>query len=133
VPSKLTREFDRRVDRWLVGPGEVAPKDAVQSDPIWYSVPPIRWDAYLNDGIWGILRYLLKGLDHDSAGSFEVKPKPEGTILGKRSGYSESLGVQHRWQRLRFERDPRVWVGGPSVKMRRLVEHLCPELIGLVD
>jgi hypothetical protein len=133
VPSPLRRDFDCLMRGWLVGKGNPAPSRAVHRRTVRYSGLNAPVELYLRRGLLGALRYMLKGIAVDAAGGFGVDPKAQGVALGKRSGYAEALGAQHRWKRLPVAGQPKAWVGGPSCKMRRSALHLVPELFGLAD
>ncbi|RZK36886.1 MAG: hypothetical protein EOO61_09750 [Hymenobacter sp.] len=42
--------------------------------------------------IVGAKRYVLKGMDPDFARMWQIRPSPQGMIIGKRSGFSRNLG-----------------------------------------
>ena len=116
---------------WLVGPGNAAPQGAIKIKPVYYSGLADSPADYLEHGLLGSLRYFLKGLEEEHAGLLGSEAKPQGETLGKRCGYSEALGRQHRWKRIPV--GGRAWVGGPDVKMKHWVRHHFPELLGLAD
>ena len=131
VPAHLRRDFDRLMGGWLVGKGNDVPAGAIHARAVRHSASGAPAELYLRHGLLATLRYMLKGIAADEADAFGVVPEAQGVAKGKRSGYSEALGVQHRWSRIPVGR--LAWVGGPDVKMKRWVRHHCPELLGLAD
>ena len=44
----------------------------------------------------GAKRYILKGMDPHFARIWKIRPSPQGNIVGRRSGFSRSLGPAAR-------------------------------------
>jgi hypothetical protein len=129
VPPALADAFDRLAPRWLLGPGRQPPEGAVRSDPLFYSHLGPTHPQYLEHGLLGVSRYLLKGLEPGGLPG-GISLVPQGTIMGKRSGYSEALGEQHRWQIIRAPAWRGAWVADGPSRLRRWVGYVRPELAG---
>jgi hypothetical protein len=74
----------------------------------------------------------LKGLKPSGA-AYGIHFKPQGVILGKRSGYSEALGEQHRWKIIRDPSWRGAWLADGPCRVRRWLGYACPELLGKAD
>ena len=117
VPDEWATEFRRRCDAWVrASGGEVRPKVLRLGQ-----VPKRRsFDSYdnLKKGIIGLLVYVFKGADDTTCREFCISHEPQGTIHGKRCGYSESLGPKRRhFPTTALPRYPRIRVAG--VRTRR--------------
>lgn len=79
IPPGLIREFWRMVPVWVTATtgGEIG-VNAVKHRKIY--------------NIVGAKRYVLKGMDPDFARMWQIRPSPQGLIIGKRSGFSRNLG-----------------------------------------
>jgi hypothetical protein len=84
---------------------------------------------YLEHGLLGISRYLLKGVEPGGLDR-SLNLKPQGTIMGKRSGYSEALGQQHRWKIIRNPAWRGAWVADGPCRVRHWLGYVRPELVG---
>jgi len=83
LPTPLSEDFGDRVLRWLEGLiGSGVPRRAVDIRPIRTLV--------------GVTRYLLKGINDVWGPHLEIRPIPQGEIIGKRSGFSRNLGPAAR-------------------------------------
>jgi hypothetical protein len=80
VPADRKADFAKRLPQWLAAIGvQITDDAAILIEPA--AKPKVL--AY----------YLLKGINPPNAGSYGVKfCSPQGTIVGKRSGFSRSLG-----------------------------------------
>ncbi len=89
VPDHLVRRFRVMADRWVqhVG-GNPKNRGAVRMTRDKFG----RADYHA--AIEGLLRYMLKGLELEAARLLRIEPQYDkaGTVIGKRCGFSESLG-----------------------------------------
>lgn len=86
LPRQRLADFMTRLPRWIA---TVA--DGITS-PEAIDVRPIRNP--------GVRRYMLKGADPAYAAFCKIDPVPQGEVIGKRSGFSRSVGPAAR-RRLR--------------------------------
>jgi hypothetical protein len=133
LPPMLAKDFNRLKAGWLSGPGNTASNGVFHSKAVHHSGPSASTEVYLHHGLLGVLRYMLKGIEPSAGPAFGITPVLQGRTLGKRSGHSEALGAQHRWKRIPYAEKPGISVGAPSVVMRRVVLHACPELLGQAE
>jgi len=94
VPGHLYRDFKKMVPRWIDGePDQSGHNKTFWPTPIKYGFGVNRWKK-----LKGVVRYILKGIESDSANEFGIKPKPEkaGIVFGKRCGTSENIGRKAR-------------------------------------
>jgi hypothetical protein len=83
LPAQLSKGFDTRLLRWMEGlAGTSVSRRAI-------NIRPIRT-------LVGATRYLLKGINEAWGPHLEVRPVPQGLIVGKRSGFSRNLGPTAR-------------------------------------
>ena len=79
IPQGLIREFWRTVPAWVAATTAGAIEtNAVKHRRIY--------------SIIGAKRYVLKGMDPHFARMWQIRPSPQGMIVGKRSGFSRNLG-----------------------------------------
>jgi hypothetical protein len=83
VPNHRLPDFQVKLERWLANVG-AAPTDAGAIDIRDAKNP--RGAGY----------YLLKGTNPVYASGFGVTPIPQGSVIGKRSGFSRSLGPSRK-------------------------------------
>jgi hypothetical protein len=79
IPRGLIREFWRMVPLWV----EITTGGAIGASTV-------RHKRIYN--ITGMKRYVLKGMDPHFARAWKIKAVPQGTVTGKRSGFSRNLG-----------------------------------------
>jgi hypothetical protein len=79
IPHARLHDFEMRVWGWVdtVG-GRISPAGAIDIGPIFHEK--------------GLRRYLLKGIAEPWAAQFGAAYKPQGLIIGRRSGTSINLG-----------------------------------------
>ena len=83
VPKGLIREFWRLVPEWVAATaGPITSPAAIKHRRIYRVV--------------GAKRYILKGMDPHFARIWKIRPSPQGNIVGRRSGFSRSLGPAAR-------------------------------------
>ena len=126
VPFRLLMDFRRSAKRWLVLAGGTMRKGALHFLPLNHVGPQDDQQGYLKSGLWGTLRYLCKGIDPASAQDFQIRPKDQGVVCGRRCGYSEALGEGRRW--LPVDRPNSRYVTGLDSVRRRFAKAVCPEL-----
>jgi hypothetical protein len=129
VPTAHVADFNRAQRRWIKMSGALNRPGVLRSSDIWYSDFSRGLQPYLCDGLWGILKYLLKGLAPESAERLGIAPQDEGPVHGKRSGCSEALGPARRWVQERPRPASAVRFSAAS-RMRHFIRHTCPELAG---
>lgn len=79
IPRGLIREFWRLLPVWIEATaGPIDGPGAIKHRRIY--------------GIVGAKRYVLKGMDPHFARAWKIRPSPQGIIIGRRSGFSRSLG-----------------------------------------
>lgn len=83
IPAGMDRAFQTRMVKWLEGlsGGSMWPR-ALHFQPI--------------TDLINARRYVLKGVNPIWASHLGVRPKPQGAIQGKRSGFSKNLGPTAR-------------------------------------
>ena len=95
VPKHLAKQFRQMVNRWV---------QRVGADPYAKGAIKMTADKYQRDdnhqSIRHLLRYILKGIDHQAAQLLGITPDYEkaGLVLGKRCGTSQNLGKKARSQ-----------------------------------
>ena len=83
LPQSLAHGFSKRLIGWMEGlAGSAVSSRAIDVRPITKVV--------------GATRYMLKGINPSWAPHLEVIPVAQGEIVGKRSGFSRSLGPAAR-------------------------------------
>ena len=83
VPPRLQRAFENKLGPWLTSLiGAQPPASAVNVKTIY--------------NLTGARRYILKGIDPSWAAHLKVRPVEQGTVVGKRSGFSKNLGPAAR-------------------------------------
>ncbi len=133
VPISLRRQFRSRLKIWLVTSGGRKGAHALNRKAVRHSKPHSEQEDYITSGLWGLVRYLLKGIDPDVAPKFGVRPVNQGVISGKRLGYSEALGMQHRWHPQLLRGDRRLLLPGQDSRRRNWVKAVCPDFLGIQD
>ena len=88
VPSKHLKAFKRKAPTWVDGPID---KSTVDIRRTRYGHGLNRWN-----GLKGRLRYILKGGDKAVSSLMRINLKHQGTVVGKRSGTSQNIGVKAR-------------------------------------
>lgn len=83
MPSTRLADFKRRLPTWLAALGG---RHAVDGDGLL--------DVGVVYNAYGLRKYLLKGTDPAYAAfcNDAIRHKPQGRVIGKRSGFSRSLG-----------------------------------------
>ena len=104
---------------------------ALKRKAVRHSGPEADPEMYLKHGIWGLVRYLLKGMSDEIAAMPEITRENQGVVIGKRIGYSEALGEQHRWHPVAVSSRPGLFIAGQDSRRRHWVRLVCPELLGL--
>jgi len=94
VPSEHLSDFKRKVPAWVDGDID---KSTINIQLTPYGDSPSR----LN-GIKGRLRYILKGGDEEVSSLMGVNLKHQGTVIGKRCGTSQNIGVKARQSKERL-------------------------------
>ena len=84
MPDRLMQEFESRLAQWL--------RRMLDLERVDGSVLQIE-NVY---NLIGVRRYLLKGVDPAWANHLAVRPLSQGTVIGKRSGFSRNLGPTAR-------------------------------------
>ncbi len=84
IPAHYQREYKKALRRWL--PFEWS-RTRVNVKTIKY---PCYGDISPLDGLYGVLRYMCKGID-PKANLWSIKPIFQGTIFGRRWGVSRSI------------------------------------------
>ena len=83
IPRGLVREFRRALPAWVeVTAGTIEDTTAIKHRHIY--------------NVIGAKRYVLKGMDPHFARQWGIRPIPQGTVIGKRSGFSRNLGPAAR-------------------------------------
>lgn len=83
IPRGLIREFWRLLPEWVtVTAGTITSPTAIKHRRIYRVV--------------GAKRYILKGMDPHFARLWKIRPSPQGSIVGRRSGFSRNLGPAAR-------------------------------------
>ena len=83
VPRGLIREFWRQLPAWIEATaGSIDGPSTIKHRRIY--------------GIVGAKRYILKGMDPHFARAWKIRPSPQGVVIGRRSGFSRSLGPTAR-------------------------------------
>lgn len=123
VPHEIRKHFRKRLRRWVWASGGVLKRGVLKSKPVEHSAPGDEEELYLRHGVWGLARYLGKGMDPSSAPEFDIDPAFQGVISGKRIGHSEALGFKRRIHPAKLK--------GKARERRQLVRTACPELLGL--
>lgn len=83
VPEELRELFENTLPKWLNKATEVTrPEGIIKIVTI--------------DTVMGLSRYCMKGVDPRHARRCFVRPKPQGTVWGKRVAISRSLGPKAR-------------------------------------
>ena len=88
VPSEDLSDFKRKVPAWVDGD--------IDKSTINIQRTPYRDSPSRLNGIKGRLRYILKGGDADVSVLLNVNQKHQGTVIGKRCGTSQNIGVKAR-------------------------------------
>lgn len=83
IPRGLIREFWRLLPEWVEATaGPIDGPGAIKHRRVYRIV--------------GAKRYVLKGMDPHFARAWKVRPSPQGIVIGRRSGFSRSLGPAAR-------------------------------------
>ena len=123
VPDQLQKRFSLRAKRWLVASGGDSCSRVLRTKRIRHSKSRDEFFDYLEKGLFGLLRYVSKGIERNAAGEFAIRPTPQGRIIGKRAGWSETLGRDRRtWPIRRHPKYPKVFIAGQECRKRRLVQ-----------
>jgi hypothetical protein len=83
------------VRSWLKQAGGTYKRKVIRFDRLRYADTSDA-DSYLRHGLLGTLLYVLKGLDPTAPNVLGVEREPQGVILGKRCGHSQSLSPSKR-------------------------------------
>ncbi len=99
VPEALKSAFARKERRWLGQAGMPWRRDMLVSTKI--GIRSGANNRALTDGerlvnLEYVLSYILKGAERETCDRLEIKWGPQGTILGKRCGTSQSIGARAR-------------------------------------
>lgn len=86
LPPDLTKRFSELQRGWITRTGTRWAKGVVKTKVV----------ADTRKARAGIVRYMLKGCDVETAGLLRINRSNEGAIRGKRCGYAESLGATAR-------------------------------------
>jgi hypothetical protein len=104
VPLLLWPHFRSLARGWISVAGGTYKSKVIEFDRL-------RWadasdaEGYLRYGVLGTLLYILKGLDPAVESVLGVEHEPQGVILGKRCGHSQSLSPWKRtWSPVKLER-----------------------------
>lgn len=83
VPRGIIREFWRMLPEWVIATaGPLDGPGAIKHRRVY--------------NIIGARRYILKGMDPHFAAQWKIRPSPQGIVIGRRSGFSRSLGPAAR-------------------------------------
>jgi hypothetical protein len=83
IPRGFIREFWRMLPQWVEATaGTIEGPGAIKHRRIY--------------NITGLKRYVLKGMDPHFARAWQIRPSPQGLVIGKRSGFSRNLGPAAR-------------------------------------
>jgi len=80
---------------WVEQAGGTYKRGVIKFDRLRYAYTPDA-EGYLRYGLLGTLLYVLKGLDPAVPSVLDVERQPQGVILGKRCGHSQSLSPSKR-------------------------------------
>jgi hypothetical protein len=95
VPLRLRRCFVLFERRWIRAAGAARKRRAVMSKPVGRRYRARDLAHYVR-ALAGLMKYLLKGADSGTCEELEIRHEPQGIIVGKRSGVSESIGWKAR-------------------------------------
>jgi hypothetical protein len=126
VPEDLRKDYLERQRGWLKAAGIAFVKRVLKSKRIKGSETlELDLPRYLGKGLRGLTLYFAKGLEPSQCEEFGVRHKPQGIIIGKRCGFSATLGSAQRAMRgprvpgrfVFYKRGPEWW------RQRVLVHH----------
>jgi hypothetical protein len=95
VPSRLRRSFFLLQRRWIRAAGASRKRRAVMSKPVGHRYRA-RDKVHHARALGGLMKYFIKGAEPDTCEELDTRHEPQGVIVGKRSGVSESIGRKAR-------------------------------------
>lgn len=143
VPYGLWRDFVKAEQRWIeAGLGKLGGEyhqKVLVDEPVYqfaqFTKGSANLDKFLKYGLRNSLLYLLKGsgngilpllgIDEDEAKrlSKRLRPSPQGYIIGKRVGFSQSLSHRRHIFPGRQLRQG-MWMAGPEARSRAILRDL---------
>jgi len=94
VPPALFKAFRVMLNRWLTRLGGSVDRGTIKVTRVRYGTR----DGHQLNAIKGLVKYILKGLEHQAGELIGVRVNPyaAGMVVGKRIGFSQSLGPTAR-------------------------------------
>jgi hypothetical protein len=122
IPDELWDRFKILQRRWLRLSGGKPKSGGLVSTPLeFYGEDPAD---YLDHGLFGVTRYIFKGLHPDLCPSYGIDHDPQGWVSGKRFGYAEVLSPSRAdLAPISSPQNPRFKLSSRESRARRMMNY----------